>query len=89
MGEALVRDLTADNWNVAIVDLNEKAGGELVEQLKPNVEFFAANVASYDDQAKVFTQVWQKWGRIDAYLASAGIGDRQSIYIFDHRGKDE
>ena len=48
-------------------------------------QFFPCNVADYDDQVRVFSQVWQKWGRLDALLANAGHSDRGSIYILDQR----
>ncbi len=42
-------------------------------------------MASYDSQAKAFAAVWEKWGRIDALLANAGIVDRSSVFILKHR----
>lgn len=53
--------------------------------LGPNAAFFHADVASYDSQAQAFLAVYQKWSRIDALLANAGIVDRSSLYILRHR----
>lgn len=46
-------------------------------------------MADYNDQARAFTEVWNKWGRLDALLLNAGIVDKSSIYILKHRGKKE
>ncbi|KAF5519076.1 15-hydroxyprostaglandin dehydrogenase [Colletotrichum aenigma] len=47
------------------------------------------DVSSYDEQAKTFQEVWNRHGRIDALLANAGVPDRGSIYILNHRGSDK
>lgn len=54
--------------------------------LGPNAAYFHANVASYASQAAAFTAVWERWGRLDALLANAGIVDQSSLYILRHRG---
>ena len=88
MGEGLSRDLINKGWAVACVDVQEVAGTALVAELGPNTHFIQCDIADYDDQARMYTEVWQKWGRIDALLANAGIVDRSSIYILDHRNSD-
>jgi len=89
MGEQLARSLIEKDWMVACVDINAKAGEELAKDLGSNAKFFRADVASYDSQAKMFSEVFNTWGRIDALLANAGIPDRSSVYILAHRGRDE
>lgn len=64
-------------------------GKAVVAQLGPNAVFFQLDVCDYDKQAQVFSQVWERWGRLDALLANAGHSDRGSIYILDHRGKTD
>lgn len=88
MGEGLSRDLISKGWAVACVDVQEQAGKALVAELGPNAYFIKCDIADYDDQARMYAEVWQKWGRIDALLANAGIVDRSSIYILDHRNSD-
>ena len=88
MGEGLARDLIGNGWAVACVDIQEQAGKALVAGLGSNAHFIKCDMADYDDQAKMYTEVWRKWGRLDALLANAGIVDRSSIYILDHRGSD-
>jgi NAD(P)-dependent dehydrogenase (short-subunit alcohol dehydrogenase family) len=74
---------------VACCDIQEDAGAALVAELGSNAIFFKLDVKDYDEQAKVFSQVWGKWKRLDALLANAGHSDRGSIYILNHRGKTE
>lgn len=62
---------------------------ELASTLGSNASFFSCNVASYDSQASMFAKVWEKYGRIDALCANAGIVDRSSIYILDQRDSDK
>jgi NAD(P)-dependent dehydrogenase (short-subunit alcohol dehydrogenase family) len=89
MGAALATTLIALDWRVACVDIQQGPGGALASSLGPNAQFFHADVASYSSQAAMFTAVWEKWGRIDALCANAGIADRSSLYILDHRGSGE
>ncbi|KAF2643409.1 15-hydroxyprostaglandin dehydrogenase [Massarina eburnea CBS 473.64] len=86
MGLGLVQHLVKKGWKVAIADINanEKLGSELGDASS----FYKCNVADYDSQTEMFQQVWDKYGRIDALCANAGIVDKSSIYIFQHRGSD-
>lgn len=77
--------LINEGWRVACCDIQEEAGNAVVNNLGDNAVFFKLDVCDYNDQASVFSQVWNRWGRIDALLANAGHSDRQSIYILDHR----
>lgn len=74
---------------MACCDIQQDAGSAAAAELGGNAAFFQLDVSNYEEQAKVFSQVWEKWGRLDALLANAGHSDRSSIYIFDHRGKKE
>lgn len=87
MGMALARDLIKRGWKVAIADINENK--TFAEELADGASFHKCNVADYDSQADMFQNVWNKYGRIDALCANAGIVDRSSIFIFDHRGSDK
>ncbi|ETS79981.1 hypothetical protein PFICI_07510 [Pestalotiopsis fici W106-1] len=89
IGKALATHLVAEGWRVACCDLQRQAGSAVAADLGSNAAFFELDVTSYSDQAKVFSQVWERWGRLDALLANAGHSDRGSIYILDHRGKTE
>ena len=87
MGLALSRELVSKGWKVALADIQENA--ELSKELGDSAQFFKTNVADYDSQAATFQGVFDKWGRIDALCANAGIVDRSSIYIFEHKGSDK
>ncbi|KAF9872500.1 hypothetical protein CkaCkLH20_09997 [Colletotrichum karsti] len=87
MGEALARDLVKKGWQVAMADLNKNE--PLSQELGEAASFHATDVSDYDSQAKTFQEVWGRYGRIDALLANAGIVDKSSIYIFNHRGSDK
>ncbi|KAH8656812.1 hypothetical protein BGZ61DRAFT_500173 [Ilyonectria robusta] len=89
IGKALATNLVNEGWRVACCDIQQEAGSAVATELGTNAAFFQLDVCDYDDQAKVFSQVWEKWGQIDALLANAGHSDRGSIYIFNHRGKTE
>lgn len=87
MGEALSRDLVSRGWQVAMADI--QANEELSKELGENAAFFRCDVADYDSQAQTFQAVWDKYGRLDALCANAGIVDRSSIYILNHRDPDK
>jgi NAD(P)-dependent dehydrogenase (short-subunit alcohol dehydrogenase family) len=120
MGMALVRDLMQRGWNVALADINENKPfaeelGQNASFHQCNVadydryvclerKFRSSRSLSFYSQAEMFQSVWDRYGRIDALCANAGIVDKRwssrnilkmnltvgsSIYIFDHRGSDK
>ena len=87
MGKVIAQELVRFGWTVAMFDIQENK--ELAEALGSKARFYNANVADYDSQAKAFDQVFKDFGRLDALCANAGITDRCSPYILDHRNSDE
>ncbi|KAH7162192.1 15-hydroxyprostaglandin dehydrogenase [Dactylonectria estremocensis] len=87
MGEALSEDLAKRGWKVAMADIRPNA--ELASKLGDSASFHTCDVADYDSQARCFQEVWDKYGRIDALCANAGIVDKSSIYILNHRDSDQ
>lgn len=87
MGMGIVERLVTKGWNVAIADINPNA--KFAEQLGDAASFFKCDVADYDSQAEMFQQVWDRYARIDALCANAGIVDKSSIYIFEHRNSEK
>jgi NADP-dependent 3-hydroxy acid dehydrogenase YdfG len=79
MGEALSRHLVSTGWNVAMADIRQNEA--LSKELGDKAAFFSTNVADYHSQAKTFQGAWDKWGRIDALLANAGICDKKYVVI--------
>lgn len=82
-------NLIALGWRVACCDVQEAAGAKVVAELGANAAFYKCDVSIYEDQVAVFKETWEKWGRLDAFLANAGFSDRGSIYIFNHRGSKD
>lgn len=70
-----------------MADIQENAS--LSTALGSKARFYNTDVASYDSQAQLFSHVFKDFGQIDALCANAGITDRSSIYILNHRGSDE
>jgi len=87
MGEALARHLVQSGWKVAMADIRPNAA--LSKELGSSAEFFECNVASYDSQAAMFQGAWDRFGRLDALCANAGIVDKSSVYILDQRGSEK
>ncbi|KAF2030286.1 15-hydroxyprostaglandin dehydrogenase [Setomelanomma holmii] len=87
MGKGIARKLVETGWKVAVADINENK--DFAKELGDAASYHKCNVADYDSQAEVFQQVWDKYGRIDALCANAGIVDKSSIFILDHRNSDE
>lgn len=61
----MTEHLVQKGWNVAISDIDLTAGEKLAERLGSQVLFVRSDVASYDEQAKLFHETWKKWGRLD------------------------
>jgi NAD(P)-dependent dehydrogenase (short-subunit alcohol dehydrogenase family) len=77
MGMALSVDLVSKGWQVAMTDIQPNA--DLRERLSHNASYHYCDVADYDSQATCFQEVWDKYGRIDALCANAGIVDKRCI----------
>ncbi|KAL4963156.1 NAD(P)-binding protein [Aspergillus stella-maris] len=88
MGAALAAHLVQNNYLVALADINTTTGQALASSLGSNATFYEMDVTSYESQVSIFSAVWEKYGRIDAFLAHAGYSDRSSIYLLRERGKD-
>ncbi|OAL44217.1 NAD(P)-binding protein [Pyrenochaeta sp. DS3sAY3a] len=80
IGLAVAEHLVQKGWNVAITDVNEKAGELLAGKLGKQSIFVRCDVTSYEQQSKVFEKTWKKWGRLDLVHANAGIADRVDFY---------
>lgn len=64
-------------------------GEALAKSLDPTGEtalFAECHTESYDSQKAVFKAVWDKWARVDALVANAGIVDKESRYGLKRRG---
>ncbi len=80
LGKATTELLAARGAKVAIFDLNEQAGGEVVKALgADNAAFWAVDVASASSVEKAVAAVVDKFGTVDVLVNCAGIGPAQKI----------
>ncbi|WP_317932264.1 3-hydroxyacyl-CoA dehydrogenase [Halioxenophilus sp. WMMB6] len=74
LGHATVERFVADGAKVAIFDLNEKMGLELVEQLGEQAIYLNVNVADESSVQNALDAVVDKWGALHVCCNYAGIG---------------
>lgn len=65
MGLAVVEDLVAKGWNIAVFDFDAAAGQALAEKLGKQLLFIQGNVVNYEEQAAAFVKTHKQWGQID------------------------
>ena len=76
LGLAIARALGADGWSVALLDFDRESLGASVEDLRTEgveAEGFHANAADGTEVNDAVARIVQRWGRIDALFANAGI----------------
>jgi NAD(P)-dependent dehydrogenase (short-subunit alcohol dehydrogenase family) len=73
IGAAVARKLVNDGGRVAIVDLNERLGQALAQELGERTSFFKSSVLDEAALLAVGEQVAQKWGAANALVCCAGI----------------
>lgn len=71
IGLAVVEDLVAKEWNVAVFDFEGTAGNALAKKLGERVLFIQGNVIKYDELVTAFDRTFNHWGRIDLVFANA------------------
>jgi NAD(P)-dependent dehydrogenase (short-subunit alcohol dehydrogenase family) len=82
IGLAMARYFTSQGHRVTILDVvSEEKGQETAEALSTNQAqvkafFRRCNVASWDEQAAAFKEVYERNGSIDIVMANAGISER-------------
>ncbi|OCK80103.1 NAD(P)-binding protein [Lepidopterella palustris CBS 459.81] len=79
IGLFTAKHLAAQGWHVSIADLNQEDGEAAAKEI--DGIFTKTNVTSYKDMAKVFSNTWEKYGRIDFVFANAGILDVADFYL--------
>jgi len=91
IGEELSRELIRRKWKVAALDIKAQSGPgqSLTQALGGDFFYIPCDVSKYDEMADAFSQVFTKWGQINAFCSNAGIIDKSSILIFNYRGKTE
>ncbi|KAK0334615.1 hypothetical protein LTR91_018448 [Friedmanniomyces endolithicus] len=83
--------INAHGYRVVILDVNKERGEAEAKRLNvtDNCLFKEVDVTNFDQQAQAFQQTCE-WGggRLDMFVANAGIGDGDSVYK-DLKGVDE
>jgi NAD(P)-dependent dehydrogenase (short-subunit alcohol dehydrogenase family) len=90
IGWATAQCLVADGWNVALIDMNNELVKERANALGDQHSGWSCNVTDTNLVKQSITEIFHLYGRIDALVNNAGIGDQtgptleQDIQVFDH-----
>lgn len=81
IGKAIAEKFSSNGYHVVIVDVDEKAGQNLANELSNVVKsvFIKADVSDYTDLENVKNSVITEFGKINALVINAGISFRHSI----------
>lgn len=78
IGFGIAESLLKEGYKVAITSRSEKRAQEAVEKLKSagsiDVIGLEVDVRSFQDQAAAVKKVLEQWGRLDVFVANAGVG---------------
>lgn len=88
IGQDLAERLHPKGYNVIVSGRRKKEGEAIASQLDPTGEtaiFVQCDVSSYESQANLLKTAWDKWHRLDAFIANAGVVDQGSVYNLAHR----
>ncbi|KAM5525972.1 short-chain dehydrogenase [Fusarium oxysporum f. sp. phaseoli] len=86
LGQACVEDICANGGNVAILDMNEENGQELVKKLGPSAKFFECNVLETESVTKA-VQGAAQWAKetgkpLGGVIAAAGVSTPATVRLF-------
>lgn len=81
IGLAMSQHFASEGYNVAIFDVDARAGKEVISQIASThpgvkVTFKLCDVSSWQNQAQNFKEVHSDFGRIDVVCANAGISEK-------------
>jgi len=82
IGRGIARKLAEAGSNVAIVDINEKDGKLVEEELKKlgvKAKFYKCDVTSSSDCKKTVEEIYRDFGRIDILVNNAGVIIRKDV----------
>lgn len=86
IGRPLSERLLRRGYRVVLVDIDAQKGNELQKELGPDTLFVECDVADWDSSAAMFKSAHEWAGRIDVFMANAGIEEREFFYHLP--GKD-
>ena len=82
IGRGIARKLAEAGSNVAIVDINEKDGKVVEEELQKlgvKAKFYKCDVTSSSDCKKTVDEIYRDFGRIDILVNAAGVIVRKDV----------
>jgi len=91
VGLGIAHEFVEHGANVVVTDLRQKQLDEAVAVLGPRSSAIVADVSKLSDMEAMYKQVIARYGRLDAVVANAGVGDsaplgsiteKQFDYIF-------
>lgn len=74
VGLGIAQEFVANGANVVITDLQQRQLDEAVAAIGPNCSGIVADVTRLADMEAMYQQVKERYGRLDAVVANAGIG---------------
>lgn len=75
LGRALVERFISEGANVGVLEANAERAHELDSLFGAHVAITVGDVSRYDDNVKAVEQTVAKFGRLDTFVANAGIFD--------------
>ncbi len=81
IGRAMCERFASEGAKVAVVDIDERAGGEVAAEV--GGMFVRADVTSSDEVEALYGEVAARWGRIDICCNNAGISPPDDDSILD------
>lgn len=80
IGSAFAKRLLARGYRVVLADLNKQKGPEVQAELGEDTLFIYCDVASWESQVEMFKKATEWGGRIDVFIANAGIEEGEWFY---------
>lgn len=74
IGAAVVNYLASHGGKAIIADINDEAGAQMADQYPAQVEYIHTDVTDFSALEKACALAWEKFGRLDGAVNSAGIG---------------
>ncbi len=86
IGYGIAESCLAQGMNVAITSRNQEAADKAAQSLgtSDRVIGIASDVRNYEDEKRVVQTVLDKWGKVDAMIANAGVGHFAPIQEMSH-----
>lgn len=75
LGKALVKRFVKEGAQVGVLERSEERAAELRQDFGAKVEVVVGDVTNYADNARVVERVVAKFGKLDCFVANAGIFD--------------